>query len=71
VAERIRGSIRRNFTARAPYVRRGGPVRKAADLAGKRIGMYSYSASGSIWSRHFLCFVDGTLGHAFTPSFLY
>jgi 4,5-dihydroxyphthalate decarboxylase len=48
----------RNFTARDLYVRRGGPIRKPADLAGKRIGMYSYSASGSIWYRHFLRFID-------------
>ena len=47
----------RNFTARDLYVRRGGPIREPKDLAGKRIGMYSYSASGSIWYRHFLRFV--------------
>jgi 4,5-dihydroxyphthalate decarboxylase len=47
----------RNFTARDLYVRRDGPVRKPADLAGRRIGMYSYTASGSIWYRHFLRFV--------------
>jgi 4,5-dihydroxyphthalate decarboxylase len=47
----------RNFTARDLYVRRGGPIRRPADLAGKRIGMYSYTASGSIWYRHFLRFV--------------
>jgi len=47
----------RNFTARDLYIRRGGPIRDAKDLAGKRIGMYSYSASGSIWYRHFLRFV--------------
>jgi 4,5-dihydroxyphthalate decarboxylase len=47
----------RNFTARDLYVRRGGPIGSAADLAGKRIGMYSYTASGSIWYRHFLRFV--------------
>jgi 4,5-dihydroxyphthalate decarboxylase len=47
----------RNFTARDLYVRRGGPVRKPEDLAGKRVGMYSYTASGSIWYRHFLRFV--------------
>jgi 4,5-dihydroxyphthalate decarboxylase len=47
----------RNFTARDLYVRRGGPVREPADLAGRRIGMYSYTASGSIWYRHFLRFV--------------
>jgi 4,5-dihydroxyphthalate decarboxylase len=44
----------RNFTARDLYVRRGGPIREPADLAGKRIGMYSWSASGSLWYRHFL-----------------
>src|SRR6267142_2158931 len=33
------------------------PIRSVADLAGKRIGMYSYTASGSIWYRHFLRFV--------------
>jgi 4,5-dihydroxyphthalate decarboxylase len=44
----------RNFTARDLYVRRGGPIRRPEDLAGKRIGMYSYTASGSIWYRHFL-----------------
>jgi len=47
----------RNFTARDLYVRLGGPIKRAADLAGKRIGMYSYTASGSIWYRHFLRFV--------------
>jgi 4,5-dihydroxyphthalate decarboxylase len=47
----------RNFTARDLYVRRGGPIRTPADLTGTRIGMYSYSASGSIWYRHFLRFV--------------
>ncbi len=47
----------RNFTARDLYVRRGGPIRKAEDLAGTRIAMYSYTASGSIWYRHFLRFV--------------
>ena len=44
----------RNFTARDLYVRRGGPIRRSEDLAGARIGMYSYTASGSIWYRHFL-----------------
>ena len=44
----------RNFTARDLYVRHGGPIREPKDLAGARIGMYSYTASGSIWYRHFL-----------------
>ena len=47
----------RNFTARDLYVRRGGPVQRPSDLTGKRIGMYSYTASGSIWYRHFLRFI--------------
>jgi 4,5-dihydroxyphthalate decarboxylase len=47
----------RNFTARDLYVRRGGPIKRPADLAGQRIGMYSYTASGSIWYRHFLRFL--------------
>jgi len=44
----------RNFTARDLYVRRGGPIKSPADLAGKRIGMYAFTASGSVWYRHFL-----------------
>jgi 4,5-dihydroxyphthalate decarboxylase len=47
----------RNFTARDLYVRRDGLIRRPEDLAGKRIGMYSYTASGSIWYRHFLRFL--------------
>jgi 4,5-dihydroxyphthalate decarboxylase len=47
----------RNFTARDLYVRRDGAIRRPEDLAGKRIGMYSYTASGSIWYRHFLRFL--------------
>ena len=47
----------RNFTARDLYVRRGGLINKPEDLAGRRIGMYSYTASGSLWYRHFLRFV--------------
>ena len=44
----------RNFTARDIYIRKAGPIQTAADLAGKRVGMYSYTASGSIWYRHLL-----------------
>jgi len=47
----------RNLTARDIYVRRDGPVRAVADLTGKRAGMYSWSASGSIWYRHLLRFL--------------
>src|SRR2546426_12677366 len=43
----------RNFTARDLYIRRGGPIQRSADLAGKRIGMYSYTASGPTWERPF------------------
>jgi 4,5-dihydroxyphthalate decarboxylase len=47
----------RNFTARDLYVRKDGPVKTAADLRGKRVGMYDWVASGSIWYRHFLRFI--------------
>src|SRR5438552_10159796 len=47
----------RNFTARDLYVRKGGPVERPADLVGKRVGMYDWVASGSIWYRHFLRFI--------------
>ena len=47
----------RNFVARDLYVVAGGPVRTAADLAGARIGMYAWGASGSVWYRHFLRFI--------------
>ena len=51
----------RNFTARDLYVAKGSAVRTPADLIGKRVGMYSWTASGSIWYRHFLrwCGVEG------------
>jgi 4,5-dihydroxyphthalate decarboxylase len=48
----------RNFTARDLYVRKNGPVGSAPDLIGKRVGMYDWVASGSIWYRHFLRFID-------------
>src|SRR5437762_484959 len=47
----------RNFTARDLYVRKDGPVQSAADLIGKRVGMYDWVASGSVWYRHFLNFI--------------
>jgi 4,5-dihydroxyphthalate decarboxylase len=47
----------RNFTARDLYVRKDGAVTSRADLHGKRIGMYDWVASGSIWYRHFLRFI--------------
>jgi len=47
----------RNFTGRDLYVRKEGPVKTPADLCGKRVGMYDWVASGSIWYRHFLRFI--------------
>lgn len=47
----------RNLVGRDLYVAQGGPIRTAADLQGARIGMYSWSASGSVWYRHFLRFL--------------
>src|SRR5580658_11217635 len=47
----------RNFTGRDLYVRRGGSVKIASDLRGKRVGMYDWVASGSVWYRHFLNFI--------------
>jgi 4,5-dihydroxyphthalate decarboxylase len=47
----------RNFTARDLYVRKNGPVGSPPDLNGKRVGMYDWVASGSIWYRHFLRFI--------------
>jgi 4,5-dihydroxyphthalate decarboxylase len=46
--------VLRAFTARDLYVLKDSPIRTPADLAGKRVGMYSWTASGSIWYRHFL-----------------
>jgi 4,5-dihydroxyphthalate decarboxylase len=47
----------RNFTGRDLYVRKDGPVKTPADLRGRRLGMYDWVASGSIWYRHFLRFI--------------
>jgi len=47
----------RNFTARDLYVRKDGTVRTPSELSGKRVGMYDWVASGSIWYRHFLRFI--------------
>ncbi len=45
--------ILRSFTARDLYVRKDGPVKSAKDLIGKRMGLYSWVASGGVWYRHF------------------
>ncbi len=47
----------RNFTARDLYVRKGGPIKSPADLAGCRIGMYGWANSGAVWYRHFLRYI--------------
>jgi 4,5-dihydroxyphthalate decarboxylase len=47
----------RNFTARDLYIRKGGPIHSNHDLVGKRIGMYGWANSGSIWYRHFLRYI--------------
>ena len=67
--------VLRNFTGRDLYVRKDGPVQGAADLRGKRIGMYDWVASGSIWYRHFLRFLgvapeelDWTIGPVDEPN---
>lgn len=46
--------VLRNFVARDVFVRGGGTICTAADLAGARIGMFNWVASGSVWYRHFL-----------------
>jgi 4,5-dihydroxyphthalate decarboxylase len=44
----------RNFTARDLYVCKGSGITEPRQLIGRRIGMYDWVASGSIWYRHFL-----------------
>ncbi len=41
----------RNFTARDLYTRKGSTL-TLAQLSGKRIGIYSWAASGAVWYRH-------------------
>ena len=48
----------RVFRHSSLYVRKDGPVKTPADLPGRRIGMYDWVASGSIWYRHFLRFIE-------------
>jgi 4,5-dihydroxyphthalate decarboxylase len=64
----------RNFGGRDMYVRAGSPLRRLEDLAGKRIGTYSVTASGSIWYRHFMRWggldpatIDWTVGDIDAP----
>jgi 4,5-dihydroxyphthalate decarboxylase len=46
--------VLRNFVARDLYVRNDDEIKRPDDLNGKRIGMFNWVASGSIWYRHFL-----------------
>ncbi|MGQ0737233.1 MAG: hypothetical protein ACT4QD_26750 [Acidobacteriota bacterium] len=48
----------RNFTARDLYTRKGSGL-TAATLAGWRLGIYNWAASGAVWYRHLLRY----LGH--------
>jgi 4,5-dihydroxyphthalate decarboxylase len=50
--------VLRNFTARDLYVLKDGPIKSPKDLPGKRIGVYSWAASGSVWYRHFLHHIE-------------
>jgi 4,5-dihydroxyphthalate decarboxylase len=49
--------VLRNFTGRDLYVLKGGPVKEPKDLIGRRLGMYNWVASGSVWYRHFLTYL--------------
>jgi 4,5-dihydroxyphthalate decarboxylase len=48
----------RNFTARDLYMRKGASL-SGGSLGRRRIGIYSWGASGAVWYRHFLRY----LGH--------
>jgi len=50
--------VLRNFTARDLYVLKDGPIKSPKDLPGKRLGIYSWAASGSVWYRHFLRYLE-------------
>lgn len=43
----------RNFTARDLYTRKGMTI-PPASLAGRRVGIYNWAASGAVWYRHLL-----------------
>jgi 4,5-dihydroxyphthalate decarboxylase len=43
--------VLRGFIERDLYVRQGGSVHQPSDLAGRRVGLYSWGASGAIWYR--------------------
>jgi 4,5-dihydroxyphthalate decarboxylase len=43
--------VRRGFSHRAWYVRRGSPIHTFRDLAGKRVGTNEWPATGNTWTR--------------------
>jgi 4,5-dihydroxyphthalate decarboxylase len=43
--------VRRGFSHRAWYVRRGSAIKSFRDLAGKRVGTNEYPATGNTWTR--------------------
>jgi 4,5-dihydroxyphthalate decarboxylase len=47
----------RNFTARDIYVRKGDSL-TLRELEGRKVGVYSWAASGSVWYRHLLRHLD-------------
>jgi 4,5-dihydroxyphthalate decarboxylase len=51
----------RNFTARDLYTRKGMAL-SSGTMAGRRIGIYNWGASGAVWYRHFVRY----LGHEVT-----
>ncbi len=64
----------RNLSGRDIYVKAGSPLKSLKDLAGKRVGTYSVTASGSIWYRHFMRWggvdpasIDWTVGNIDEP----
>lgn len=46
--------VLRNFALRDLYIRRDSGIQEPKDLIGKHIGMYQWTASGSVWYRHML-----------------
>jgi 4,5-dihydroxyphthalate decarboxylase len=47
----------RNFTARDLYTRKGVGI-ATGSLGGRRIGIYNWAASGAVWYRHLLRYLD-------------
>ena len=47
----------RNFTARDIYIRKGDSL-TLPELEGRKVGVYSWAASGSVWYRHLLRHLD-------------